>query len=283
MSVQAVNSVNNIQQKPVQSPIEPQKSEQKESIANGTTLLLGSLAALAIGTGIYFATKGRGTSGTSSATGSSSTVNQIKEYTAKAFTDAGNKFEKGVAKLKNGENYTGTITHTTKDGKFVVREYENGLIKKSAMYECENAEKLDCALWRKEYKYDKGVLNSIQDNNGVYKFQKNITDKYIDTSKYRKMNSGELIIKLEDGRKVYDKGILKFFSDYSESTIKKYIYYPNGKVRYSYTSTLKDPIITHFDENGNVIWKRNCNNNDKETPAILDIFDSYTEFSSAIL
>lgn len=153
MSVQAVNSVNNIQQKPVQSPIEPKKSEQKESIANGTTLLLGSLAALAIGTGIYFATKGRGTSGTSSATGSSSTVNQIKEYTAKAFTDAGNKFEKGVAKLKNGENYTGTITHTTKDGKFVVREYENGLIKKSTMYECENAEKLDTAIWRKEYTF----------------------------------------------------------------------------------------------------------------------------------
>ena len=60
MSVQAVNSVNNIQQKPVQSPIEPKKSEQKESIANGTTLLLGSLAALAVGAGIYFATKGRG-------------------------------------------------------------------------------------------------------------------------------------------------------------------------------------------------------------------------------
>ncbi len=60
MSVQGVNSVNNIQQKTVQSPIEPQATEPKEGISDGTKLLLGSLAALAIGGGIYLATKGRG-------------------------------------------------------------------------------------------------------------------------------------------------------------------------------------------------------------------------------
>lgn len=63
MSVQSVSSVQNIPQKSVTQPVETKKPEQKESIVNGMTLLLGSLAALAIGTGIYFATRGRSSSG----------------------------------------------------------------------------------------------------------------------------------------------------------------------------------------------------------------------------
>lgn len=132
MSVQAVNSVNNIQQKPVQSPIEPKKSEQKESIANGTTLLLGSLAALAVGAGIYFATKGRGgksvTSGTSSVTDEQKPLEILKEYTLDAFKKAGHRFEKNIARTSDGKNYTGTITHNTQDGKLIIRKYKNGII-----------------------------------------------------------------------------------------------------------------------------------------------------------
>lgn len=220
MSVQAVNSVNNIQQKPVQSTIEPKKSEQKESIANGTTLLLGSLAALAIGAGIYFATKGRGgksvTGGTSSVTDEQKPLEILKEYTLDAFKNAGHKIEKGKAITSDGKNYTGTIFITAKNGNKYTKTYENGMLSEI-----------------------------LHDNETIYRsFIKN-DEQYIETSKnkiIKDISSGKIIFKEVKGKERLH-----------------YSYDNNGDLLYLKKQTYNGFEITKYN-NGKPIMTVNCTN-----------------------
>lgn len=101
------------------------KAEEKK---NGKILLMAGLVALSA-VGIYIATRGKKGSGTSSITEEiQHPVEQIKDMAIDAFKQAGNKFEKGIAKLSNGENYTGKLTQQLGDGKVIVIEYKDGIL-----------------------------------------------------------------------------------------------------------------------------------------------------------
>ena len=115
--------------------------------------------------GIYIATKGKAVKATQDVVqNSQKTTNAIKEMTVDAFKQAGNKFNKGKAITNTGEAFTGNITHQTKDGKNIVREYENGVLKKLTKYDGENI------LSQKEYIYSKdGDLSVVQDGKLILK------------------------------------------------------------------------------------------------------------------
>lgn len=158
MSVEAINSVQNnitaskLLETPTAQPVEEKK--------NGTALLLGSLAALAIGGGIYLATRGK--KGTSEAGSSAEKpLEQIKEMAIDAFKQAGNRFERGKALSADGTGYTGRLTHTV-DGKKIVREYKDGIIQKSTKLDSENV------IFEKRYTYDEnGNMTIFNKDNQV--------------------------------------------------------------------------------------------------------------------
>ena len=89
-----------------------------EEKSNGAALLLGSLAALAIGGAIYLATRGKRT------TQSGASTENFKDMTIDAFKKAGNRFEKGRATLANGQRFVGKLTQKTKDGSTLIFEYD---------------------------------------------------------------------------------------------------------------------------------------------------------------
>lgn len=158
MSVEAINSVqNNI---PANKPLETPKAQPVEEKKNGTALLLGSLAALAIGGGIYLATRGK--KGTSEAGSSAEKpLEQIKEMAINAFKQAGNRFERGKALSADGTGYTGRLTHTV-DGKKIVIEYKDGIIQKSTKLDGENV------IFEKRYTYDEnGNMTIFNKDNQV--------------------------------------------------------------------------------------------------------------------
>lgn len=98
-----------------------------EEKSNGAALLLGSLAALAIGGGIYIATRGKRTSTSSlseAATQSVTPTENFKDMTIDAFKKAGNRFEKGRATLANGNRFVGKLTQKTEDGSTLIFEYD---------------------------------------------------------------------------------------------------------------------------------------------------------------
>ena len=238
MSVQAINSVNNIQHKPVQSPIEPKKFEQKESIANGTTLLLGSLAALAVGTGIYFATKGRGgksvTGGTSSVTDGQKPFEILKEYTLDAFKKAGHRFEKGKALTSDGKNYTGTLTRVDKKGNKFVSEFKDGVFQKAT----NNNEVISEVTFKDNIKTIKTKISNIKFNTEI----------------------GKIITLQQTGKGIkqfhYTKdGVLKYVDHYFDESgttgvreITKYA--SDGKLKL-FTTRLSSAKL--FDNNGKVV------------------------------
>ena len=126
MSVSGINNVaqtNNIQS----TKTLEKKTEETSKTSNltKTTVAIGAGVTALAAVGIYLATKGKGAKSTQE------TANTIKEMTVDAFKKAGNKFNKGKAVTSTGEAYTGSISHQTKDGKNIVREYENGVLKKS--------------------------------------------------------------------------------------------------------------------------------------------------------
>lgn len=151
MSVSGINNVaqtNNIQS----TKTLEKKTEETSKTSNltKTTVAIGAGVTALAAVGIYLATKGKGAKSTQE------TANVIKEMTVDAFKKAGNKFNKGKAVTSTGEAYTGSISHQTKDGKNIVREYENGVLKKSTKYDGENV------LSQKEYNYDEnGKISEI--------------------------------------------------------------------------------------------------------------------------
>ena len=163
VSLNNVSQVNNTQA--IKQP--EKKTDEKSNFLTPTKtkIAVGTALTALAAVGIYLATKGKGNKATQEAVTEAThniqetvpeTVNTIKEMTVDAFKQAGNKFNKGKAVTGTGEVFTGSLTHQTKDGKNIVREYENGVLKKSTKYEGENV------LSQKEYKYDEnGKISEI--------------------------------------------------------------------------------------------------------------------------
>ena len=192
VSLNNVSQVNNTQA--IKQP--EKKTDEKSNFLTPTKtkIAVGTALTALAAVGIYLATKGKGNKATQEAVTEAThniqetvpeTVNTIKEMTVDAFKQAGNKFNKGKAVTSTGEVFTGSLTHQTKDGKNIVREYENGVLKKSTKYEGENV------LSQKEYKYDKNgkISEVLLPNKGSIKMQHDTTTGKISIIKRLGMNS----------------------------------------------------------------------------------------------
>lgn len=138
MPVSKINSVSEVKTNTQKKAISSDKHEQKIDNKTGKILLISALTALVAG-GIYLASRGRKVSNLTKvenkASGSledniSNIEKQVKEIAIDALKKQGYKFIKGKAKLANGENYTGGLTHRTKDGRNITLEYKDGILRK---------------------------------------------------------------------------------------------------------------------------------------------------------
>lgn len=244
MPVNKINSVTEVKTNTQNKAISSDKQEQKIDNKTGKILLISALTALAAG-GIYLASRGRKvrnlTNAENKAAGSladnkSNIETQVKEMGIDVFKKQGNKFIKGKAKLANGENYTGQLTHKAKDGRNITLEYKDGILQKVS-----DAEHI------KEYHYDEDgkISDILKDNTSVYN-KTLIKDRYVpmtcietskskiyidaDTKKIRKLIeknplSDNSVYKLFD-----ENGVLKHFIIKGKDGSNKFIsYYPDGK------------------------------------------------------
>lgn len=228
VSLHNITQVNNTQ--PIKQSTKNTCEKQKSSTSTKTLVTVGAgLIALAT-VGIYIATKGKAVKATQDVVqNSQKTTNAIKEMTVDAFKQAGNKFNKGKAITNTGEAFTGNITHQTKDGKNIVREYENGVLKKLTKYDGENI------LSQKEYIYSKdGDLSVVQDGKLILKKITNTKD-----SIQRIDNLNGFIVKNTNTGKIETLQI--------KGQGRKHFYYDdNGtlkKVKHDYSS--KDGVFMH--------------------------------------
>ena len=192
VSLNNVSQVNNTQA--IKQPEKKTDEKSKFLTPTKTKIAVGTALTALAAVGIYLATKGKGNKATQEAVTEAThniqetvpeTVNTIKEMTVDAFRQAGNKFNKGKAVTSTGEVFTGSLTHQTKDGKNIVREYENGVLKKATKYEGENV------LSQKEYKYDKNgkISEVLLSNKGRINMQHDTTAGKISIISSFRMNS----------------------------------------------------------------------------------------------
>ena len=213
-----------------------------------TKVAIGTgLAALAA-VGIYLATRGRSAKPAENVINDvtqnvQETANTIKEMTVDTFKQGGNKFVKGKAITSTGESFTGSITHQTKDGKNIVSEYENGLIKKSTKYDGDNI------LSQKEYNYNEnGQLRSVLNGTGLNSkllYSSEIKDGYKTVQTPKCM----YVLDVENGNRL---GCLRIKGQYEKS----FKYDENGVIKgieHDYQD--KHGIYQHdkisYDSNGN--------------------------------
>ena len=221
VSLHNITQVNNTQ--PIKQSTKNTDEKQKSSTSTKTLVTVGAgLIALAT-VGIYIATKGKAVKATQDVVqNSQKTTNAIKEMTVDAFKQAGNKFNKGKAITNTGEAFTGNITHQTKDGKNIVREYENGVLKKLTKYDGENILSKD------------GDLSVVQDGKLILKKITNTKD-----SIQRIDNLNGFIVKNTNTGKIETLQI--------KGQGRKHFYYDdNGtlkKVKHDYSS--KDGVFMH--------------------------------------
>jgi len=236
MSVEAVNGVtNNVPAKPQE--IQTKEITPVEEKKNGTALLLGSLAALAIGGGIYFATRGKkGSSDAGSAV--EKPLGQIKEMAVDAFKQAGNKFERGKAVMADGNGYTGKLTQSLEDGSTITREYQNGIIQKSTKQNGENV------LFEKRYIYDENGNFSVfnKDNNLIFNSKTENNLKTIKTAK------SEVVTDLNNNGRVIRQRI-------DGQGEKEFYYYSSGELyfekhNYQKPDGVYTTLTTRFRKNG---------------------------------
>lgn len=192
VSLNNVSQVNNTQA--IKQPEKKTDEKSKFLTPTKTKIAVGTALTALAAVGIYLATKGKGNKATQEVVTEAThniqetvpeTVNTIKEMTVDAFKQAGNKFNKGKAVTSTGEVFTGSLTHQTKDGKNIVREYENGVLKKATKYEGENV------LSQKEYKYDKNgkISEVLLSNKGRINMQHDTTAGKISIISSFRMNS----------------------------------------------------------------------------------------------
>lgn len=223
-----VVQVNNTQ--PIKQPQKKTDEKTKLLTPTQTNVAIGTGLTVLAAIGIYIATKGKGSK---TAHEVQESANTIKEMTVEAFKQAGNKFNRGKAVTSTGEAFTGNITHQTNDGKNIVREYENGVLKKSTKYDGENI------LSQKIYKYGKDgdlfvvqdgklILNKITDTkNGLQTFntEKGLVIKNTNTGKIKSLQ-------LEgQGRKDFyydDNGTLKAVKIQNNHHTNTIFYSPDG-------------------------------------------------------
>ena len=211
VSLNNVSQVNNTQA--IKQP--EKKTDEKSNFLTPTKtkIAVGTALTALAAVGIYLATKGKGNKATQEAVTEAThniqetvpeTVNTIKEMTVDAFKQAGNKFNKGKAVTSTGEVFTGSLTHQTKDGKNIVREYENGVLKKSTKYEGENV------LSQKEYKYDKNgkISEVLLPNKGSINMQHDTTTGKISIIERFEMNSQMKFYYSKEGALKYMTGDL---------------------------------------------------------------------------
>jgi len=251
MSVEAVNSINNNVKINKTSDLPAKEKAEPEQKKNGTALLLGSLAALAIGGGIYLATRGKGgnesiKTGAEAISETPKPIEQVKEMAIDAFKKAGNKFEKGKAKLANGENYTGILTHTRKDGTTLVMEYDNGLLKESTIHDNYSI------LSGKNYTYDSN--NQLKEVNDLFgDMHKSLRIKR-DEATGKILNNGhqDFIYSSEDGSLRYIGNIKLFEGQYGTVEGFAELYPHSNKIKRAVSYPVGGSVY-HFDEKGNVI------------------------------
>lgn len=277
MPVNKINSVTEVKTNTQNKAASSDKQEQKIDNKTGKILLISALTALAAG-GIYLASRGRKvrnlTNAENKAAGSladnkSIIETQVKEMGIDVFKKQGNKFIKGKAKLANGENYTGQLTHKAKDGRNITLEYKDGILQKVS-----DTEHI------KEYHYDEDgkISDILKDNTSVYN-KTLIKDRYVpmtcietskskiyidaDTKKIRKLIeknplSDNFVYKLFD-----ENGVLKHFiiegKDGGKYGGNKFIsYYPDGKNK-QLEITMDEPPLSasladcfFYDKQGNL-------------------------------
>jgi len=158
-------------------------------------------------------------------------VEQIKEMTMDAFKTDGCKFEKGKAKLANGDNFTGTIKKTCSDNAILTLEYKNGILQKS------NKIKDGNTVFEKTYTHNvSGDLRNVTNKEG-----KNLTIK-VD-------NDIKTITTTNKNNITYDINEKKILSYQKNGETKKEYYYRNNDKK-----TLKyikqDDKITKYDKDG---------------------------------
>lgn len=240
MSVNAISAVQKSNVTPSQTSFSSTNKKVEEK-SNGTALLLGSLAALAIAGGIYFATRGKKAEKAVVESGE-----QIKDMAVEAFKKAGNKFERGKAKLANGSAYTGKLTKTAKNGETIVMEYNNGFLQKASRLDG------DKLVLSKSYFYDgKGMLTKITDNNNkdIYEAIINKNAKIVTTQK------STIVTDLENGRlqkmQIEGKGA-KWFYYGNDGKLKfvKHQYWDAGS-REDFITYHQDGKHVRFIEHGN--------------------------------
>ena len=287
------NRFQTIQTQKVSIPSPKSENEEKSSMSTGTKVAIGAgLAALAA-VGIYLVTKGRGGS---------------KEISVDAFKKAGNKFIKGKAITKSGKEFTGNITHKTKDGKTIVMKYENGFLQSSLHMKGKDI------ISSKSYEYNKnGELHRIVSANDelyIRLVSNELTGQTIinKTNKVTIYPDGRLKISSKDvtegqGHPLLDR-IYSKEGDIIEKTIcskdgnsytttefaydnnRKLIaqtiitndntthisYYPgtNAKKVVSNIDMNRNECITYFDKEGNIIYE-NIANGERITPNVYTL------------
>lgn len=243
-----------------QGKVTPTPSEEK---SNGTALLLGSLAALAIGSGIYLATRGKRTS-----------TENFKDMTIDAFKKAGNRFEKVRATLADGNRFVGKLTQKTKDGSTLIFEYDtfgDHIVTKI---------KDGKIISKKRYFYQDNKLSFILDatkaendpNSALVKK----SEPYIFTRKYsikKDTKKGLTTIDSRDGINTryykYDVSDKKYKLEWEDSD-KLTVYYDDGKTK---RFTLGDEIIL-YDKDGKET--RRYARDSEEAKRFFDIFKQIT-------
>lgn len=170
MTISAVKNINLITNYKSKTSFTSNPDVQTENNNTGKMLLFAGLTALGA-VGIYIATRGKKSTSTiteGTQKPAEPIAEQIKDLTLDAFRQAGNKFEKGMAKLANGENYTGTLFQETKDSKKLVLQYNNGLLEKAEKLDLQTGKK----LYTKKYIYaehnNERLVTVKKDNNVIF-------------------------------------------------------------------------------------------------------------------
>jgi hypothetical protein len=206
----AIDAIKNIQTNTVvqKSKVAFTSDNDTKPEANNTgkALLIAGLAALGA-VGIYLVTKGKKVE-TKPTPETQRPVEQvkdeIKEMTVDAFKKAGNKFEKGIAKLANGENYTGELVVENKKSEKFVLKYNNGLLKNSEKYDSSGKK-----LYERIYTYNSiNKISKIEEGDFLNK------KKIFSHDGYGNITSSSIVFYNGDKNSiisVYKKGTLKDF------------------------------------------------------------------------
>lgn len=265
LSINRVNS--NIYFRANERPSVEKENTPPEEKSNGTALLLGTLAALAIGGGIYLATRGKRTS--------TSTEN-FKDMTIDAFKKAGNRFEKGRATLADGNRFVGKLTQKTNDGSTLIFEYDTfgdhivSKIKDGKIISKKSYTYNDNKLWTvcdatKAPTDPDATLVSINGPN-IYNREYNIS---------KNTKKGLLTIDSKNGTDTryykYDISAKKYKLEFEKNGGKYTVYRNDGKTE---RFTLGDEIILYNDKGKEI--KRYARNSD-EAERFNDIFKQIAE------